>query len=1226
MVTMVVGTQIDDNAIRQASNDIQRRFDRLGQNLGGDFMTQFADGAASSAPKIQKALDKAADATGRLRTEQEKLDALTSGGEQRRDRVVSQSERVAKARRDEARAYKEAASAAKDYDQVGQQAGGSFMSGLSGAVSGAGVSGQDAANEFASGFAGASMLTRLGAAGGPIGLALAGVGVLGLGAGQLLASGIAEGMATLQMQDVFQARMGLDESSMGEYAEAAGRAYANNFGLSVADNLSTAQLAKQAGIIDSGATDAEIQSVVEQLQGLATVSEATTGELSRSIITMMRNGLAGSVSEASDIITAGFQSGLDVSGDWLDTINEYSTQARKFGLDASEYMTLLSQGIEGGARDTDKVADSLKEFAIRAVDGSKTTAEGFAALGFNADDLGQRFAAGGDTAKVALDATFEAIKQIDDPMQQALIWQRLFGTQFEDMGDAINQFDLDPLKNEFSELEGVSARSTETAAGNFMSEWETATRTVGQWFSELKTDVADWFTDLPIIRDIPNAITNMFSDAPSLLPGAPGVPYTPAGPPVAPGAVVGAPGQNPLDIIAGAAPQGAAAPGPLMPAGPGLPPAPVPGERTPILTDSEAEAQKESEKTKPVIDPSRFSLDSVPIGSFGDLRVDQLPGIGGPVAPTPGPISQGPDGYGSFEVDPQKVFDAETSLISQRQSVENARQRLLELEAEGTADQADVNAAKTAVQLAERGYVSQQQKLAEAQQGTWQKMEDTAKSFASGMEGIGASLDSDFGASDGLAGIAENLVKFAASLAAAPLLGPLAAIKEAHGDEGSGLLGIAASKGAFGPRFTPDYSQQQGYELSQLGPAALRPSAPAGGYAGDAALLSNVRAGSYVSQAGVGDLTKGIGDCTSAIEDLVNLMDGKPTAGRSMSTGNMAQWALDNGFLPGEGGPGDFRVAFNDSHAQATLPDGTPFNWGSQSAAEAGGLGGSLGADDPALTSRYYRPVTNPVTDPYAAVPNTAPVSAPPTTTLAPFNLNDPALTNPSLTPATPGSGGGGGGFNGIPFPQSPALGNLPPMPGSVGTGAAPGAAGAGFGAPPPPIGSGVIPGQAPGVVPGAGQGMTGAIGGLPLAGIQAAASGLDILAPGAGAAANLGIQLANRTIGFAGQQVGNAVSGIFETFSLSGSNGGATDPMKTLPGRLLSGLAGARPSIPNTAAGGPQKPQNEQQKNPQQPSREGPLVAIENVHQAAGQEPASVANEVADQFRSAELSSGFFR
>jgi phage-related protein len=128
------------------------------------------------------------------------------------------------------------------------------------------------------------------------------------------------------------------------------------------------------------------------------------------------------------------------------------------------------------------------------------------------------------------------------------------------------------------------------------------------------------------------------------------------------------------------------------------------------------------------------------------------------------------------------------------------------------------------------------------------------------------------------------------------------------------------------------------------------------GAAFDKDLLANVPMGRY-SQEGNADLTKGLGDCTSAVEDLVNMMDGKPTGGRSMDTGNAAQWLADNGFLPGTGDLGDMRVAFNEGHMQATLPGGTNFNWGSQAAAARGGRTGT-GADDPALDQRFYRPQT----------------------------------------------------------------------------------------------------------------------------------------------------------------------------------------------------------------------------------------------------------------------------
>ncbi|WP_141564537.1 phage tail tape measure protein, partial [Mycolicibacterium palauense] len=1233
-LTMVVGTAIDDNALRRSSNGIQRRFDRLGQNLGGDFMTQFADGAAAKSPKLQRALDKAADATGRLRSEQEKLDALTASGNTRRDRMVTQSERVAKARRDEARAHKEAATAAKDYGQAGENASESFLGGFRSGLGSFGNYGQQAADRFGGGLSTGLSAARMTGIGATAGAAIGGGIVAAVGAAAtLLGPAIADGMDILATRDLFQARMGLDEASMSEYAQAAGRAYANNFGVSVADNLSTAQLAKRAGLIDEAATDAQVQHVVEQLQGLSTITESTAGELSRSITTMMRNGLAGSVSEASDIITAGFQKGLDVSGDWLDTINEYSTQARKLGLDASEYLTLLSQGLEGGARDTDKVADALKEFSIRAVDASKTTREGFEALGFSADDMAARFADGGDSAKAALGATFDAIRRIDDPMQQALIWQRLFGTQFEDMGDAVNRFDLDPVKNRFRDMRGVSDDATKTATENFKSEWQEATRAVGTWFDDLKTKLAGWATD----AGLPQAIKEIFGrSAPQIDPGAPGIPGIVYGPQiVTPGPalnapVTAAPGVNPLDVLTG----GATAPDinqlgvrdyykmlyPDQPAGAPVD-APVAGERTPILTDEQAQAQKDAEqaaKAKPAIDPRRYSLDSVPIGGFDGLRVDQLPGVGIPAPGLAGggPLPPGP-GYGAFSVDQQKVFDAETSLISQGQSVENARRRLLELEADSNASQADLNEARTAVTLAERQYLSQQQKLAEAQQGTWKKMQDTAESFSSGMEDIGAALDNDFGLSDGIPGLVENLVKAAGSLAAAPLLGPLSAIKAAAGDEGSGLLGMLASNGAFGPRFQPGVPDNSGigvpgYPYS----SAAGPMASQGSRGNLGAMLSLAQwASGRTDYAPASDLIDGLADCSGSISDLYEVLTtGKSSPNRMFTTTSFGSDAdaAKLGFLPGYM-PGAFNIGVNpypgqSGHMAATLPNGVNFEGGGGTGGGAQYGGSAAGALDPQFEKRYYLPL--------GPAGSTSPLPSPPAYS-AP-ELYSSENTSPGLTNPAP-AGGSGAGLPGIPE-VDPGAGPLPALAGGGGGSMLPGAGmpqAAPFmsppGSPANPIGPSLIPGQAPGAIPGAGAGMTQGIGGLPLAAAQAAASGLDALAPGAGAAANLALQLGNRTVGFLAQQAGTLASGIFETLSVSGSKG-PVDPLKTLPGRVLAGIAGARPSIPNTAGGGvQQQPKPDAQQNAQQPGQGGgPLVEIKELHQQPGQEPTSVANEVA--------------
>lgn len=138
-------------------------------------------------------------------------------------------------------------------------------------------------------------------------------------------------------------------------------------------------------------------------------------------------------------------------------------------------------------------------------------------------------------------------------------------------------------------------------------------------------------------------------------------------------------------------------------------------------------------------------------------------------------------------------------------------------------------------------------------------------------------------------------------------------------------------------------------------------AAPTGGVpaAGDASLLAGVPSGRYL-QTQAADLTKGIGDCSSAVEDLINMMDGVSTAGRQMSTGNATQWLTAHGFVPTDKPmPGTFQVGFSSSHMQATLPGGTNFNWGSDAAAAGRGVGGT-GAWDPAFTSHFYRPAGMP--------------------------------------------------------------------------------------------------------------------------------------------------------------------------------------------------------------------------------------------------------------------------
>ncbi|QHB47478.1 tape measure protein [Mycobacterium phage Scottish] len=479
------------------------------------------------------------------------------------------------------------------------------------------------------------------------------------------------------------------------------------------------------------------------------------------------------------------------------------------------------------------------------------------------------------------------------------------------------------------------------------------------------------------------------------------------------------------------------------------------------------------------------------------------------------------------------VFSAESSYLDARHKLAEKRARAAQLEQSTEATEEDRLKARNDVIEAERDLQAAEMRMSDARANQYEKLTKQTDQHAKDLGQIGAKLDQDFGISKGLAGIAENITKFVANLAAAPLLGQLQAISAYNPTQGGhGLMGVLGAQGVFGPQYQNNQYDRGSYPSAGATGVSMT---PIGAYPGDAALLASVPAGRY-SQTGIADLTKGIGDCSSAVEDLVNILDGRPTEGRSLSTANADQWLQSRGFVPGSGGPGDFRVAFNSGHMQATLPGGTPFNWGSDAAAAQRGLGGSQGADDPSLTSRYYRPVTS--------VPGGSAASASAPGLYSPQNT-DPALNNPAA-PVSSGAWApnpaplpttGGGGPMAAGAPQGLFTGG-PTNTTNIGANVAP-YAGSGSG----------------------GIGMDGG-GALGMA-VQAGGMALDAMAPGAGQAAQTGVKLVNRAIEYGGQVAAIGAQGLMETFLPTGGSDLANNNWIT---RIAGGLAGAAPALPNLA------------------------------------------------------------
>ncbi len=69
--------------------------------------------------------------------------------------------------------------------------------------------------------------------------------------------------------------------------------------------------------------------------------------------------------EAGDLIALAMQKAGSGQDDAMDTLDEYSQHFKNLGFSAQESIGLLTRGIEAGTRDTDKLADAVKETGIR---------------------------------------------------------------------------------------------------------------------------------------------------------------------------------------------------------------------------------------------------------------------------------------------------------------------------------------------------------------------------------------------------------------------------------------------------------------------------------------------------------------------------------------------------------------------------------------------------------------------------------------------------------------------------------------------------------------------------------------------------------------------------------------------------------------------------------------------------------------------------------------------
>jgi phage-related minor tail protein len=311
---------------------------------------------------------------------------------------------------------------------------------------------------------------------------LAGVAGIATAAGAALMAGINQAMDQDKATDKLQAQLGASDKVAAQAGHVAGSLYANGISDTFEDATEAIKATMQSGILPPDASEEQLQRISTKAQDVSKVFDQDLGGVTNAVSQMMRTGLAKNADEAFDVITRGFQTGADKAGDLMDTYNEYGVQFKKLGLDGATSMGLMSQAIKGGARSSDLAADALKEFSIRSVDGSKLTSQGFKALGLDGKKMSEQIAKGGKKASDGLALTLEKLKKIKDPVKRSQTAVALFGTQAEDLGDALYAMDPSKAVDTLGKVGGAAKKMGDTVRDNASTRIDVFKRKITEGF------------------------------------------------------------------------------------------------------------------------------------------------------------------------------------------------------------------------------------------------------------------------------------------------------------------------------------------------------------------------------------------------------------------------------------------------------------------------------------------------------------------------------------------------------------------------------------------------------------------------------------------------------------------------------------------------------------------------------------------------------------------------
>lgn len=259
-----------------------------------------------------------------------------------------------------------------------------------------------------------------------------------------------------------QAGLGVTGKEAEKLTGVAQKVFVNGWGESLTEVSDTITLVRNnMGELNN----ADLQKVTEGAYILAERFDADVNESTRAAGQLMKDFGVDST-KAMDMLTWGFQNGLDYTGEFLDTVREYSPQFREMGFTGEQMLNTLKAGFDAGAWSLDKVGDSIKESHLRMSDMSEATKEAYKSLGLNAEEYAGKITKGGKEGNKAFQEIIQKLMGVEDATLRNQLSTDLFGTQYEDLREKVI-FSMAGASKSIEGLEGTTQRAGEALQDNF---------------------------------------------------------------------------------------------------------------------------------------------------------------------------------------------------------------------------------------------------------------------------------------------------------------------------------------------------------------------------------------------------------------------------------------------------------------------------------------------------------------------------------------------------------------------------------------------------------------------------------------------------------------------------------------------------------------------------------------------------------------------------------------